>query len=145
MPSKLCHKYWVTDANSVARKIISDHIKCFVCRCYIGKLDMQKMLQSDFHLHGKLFEFRLMHQLCPLFYLSTLYTLSKKSKKKPNKNLKVSHVRPDDGQIGADRQLKEALTALNVGKSLQRNSQQNAESKIHRACHTSFYLFYLMV
>lgn len=57
----------------------------------------------------------------------------------------MSHVRPDDGQIGADRQLKEALTALNVGKSLQRNSQQNAESKIHRACHTSFYLFYLMV
>lgn len=56
----------------------------------------------------------------------------------------MSHVRPDDGQIGADIQLKEALTALNVGKSSQRHSQQNTESKIHHACHISFF-FYLMV
>ncbi|GAA6096905.1 uncharacterized protein LOC107751036 [Tachysurus ichikawai] len=40
MLSKLRHKYWITNAKYVARKIIS---KCVICRRYKGKLSEQKM------------------------------------------------------------------------------------------------------
>ncbi len=40
MVSKLQCKYWITNANSVARKIIS---KCVICKRYKGKLGEQKM------------------------------------------------------------------------------------------------------
>lgn len=146
MLSKLRQKHWIINANSAARKIISD---CVVCRRNRGKLGEQKMADLP--------EERVLHEKAPftnvgvdyfgpidikrgrslikrygvLFtcltsravHLEVAYTLDTDScinavRRFICRRGPVSVIRSDNGTnfVGANRELKESLTALNHGK-----------------------------
>ncbi len=146
MVSKLRCKYWITNANSVARKIIS---KCVICKRYKGKLGEQKMAdlpvegitpdlppftntgvdffgpievkrgRSKVKRYGVIFTCMASRAV----HLEMAYSLDTDScinalRRFVCRRGQVSHIRSDNGTnfIGAERELREALIELNNEK-----------------------------
>ncbi len=146
MVSKLRCKYWITNANSVARKIIS---KCVICKRYKGKLGEQKMAdlpveritpdlppftntgvdffgpievkrgRSKVKRYGVIFTCMASRAV----HLEMAYSLDTDScinalRRFVCRRGQVSHMRSDNGTnfTGAERELREALIELNNEK-----------------------------
>lgn len=146
MLSRLMRKYWIINANSAARKVISD---CVVCRRHRGRLLEQKMAdlpaervlpdeapfthvgidyfgpievkrsRSLLKRYGVLFTCMTSRAV----HLEVAYTLDTDScinsvRRFICRRGPVSTFRSDNGTnfVGASRELKESLTALNHGK-----------------------------
>ncbi|KAK0145451.1 hypothetical protein N1851_015639 [Merluccius polli] len=123
--SRLRRKYWITSANTATRKILSN---CGFCRHHKGKLGEQKM--ADLPVE------RIIPDLPPFTNVGVDYFGPIKVKRGRSlekrygsstfgscvligyRRGQVSHLRSDNGTnfIGAERELREALAALNHSK-----------------------------